>query len=487
MNLNKNGAETRGGTSHVLTAAYGGAKVMGNFDFTLNDGTQFLMALTTDGKLWKDATTSIHTFATTGKYPGFSVMNNVLYICNAANTPQTWDGSAGSTSDVAALSADWTGSNFPQLMIKHGRGNSERFWAIGCPSNPNDVYYSTTNDGTEADFSSAGSGSIYVETEGSGITGGVEFGDRLILFDRLRSYVIDDSDASTANWGYAASQFKSGLANFRLIVKTENDLVAMQEDGTIYSVTAVQSYGDYKMASLTESAYIDEWIQEYINLSLISQFHMVYDPTNRVIKTFMVYKGSSDVDVALPYFVDRGPELGWTTPHDNQDYATGYKAVCSCLYRSGAGSYKVYTGDTSGNVWELETANKNDNNNGIACIAKTPRLNFENARSTKRFLRGFLLTKAAGNHNITVTVWVNNRSKGTTLVSLNNGQAVWGVAVWNSFTWADADEIIDQIYRINGIGERIQFQFHNNNANEPFYLSQNLTDFAYLRNGIHRR
>lgn len=487
MNLDKNGAETRGGNSHVHSAAYGGSAVMGLFDYTLNNGTQFLMALTTDGKLWKNTTTSIHTFSTTGKYPGFSVMNNVLYVCNGANTPQTWDGSAGTSSDVAALASDWTGSNFPQIMIKHGRGNSERFWAIGCSSNPNDVYYSATNDGTEADFSGAGSGSIYIETEGSGLTGGIEFGDRLILFDRLRSYVIDDADTSTSNWGYQASQFKSGLANFRLVVKTENDIVAMQEDGTIYSVTAVQSYGDYKLASLTEPAYIDEWIQEYINLTLIAKFHMIYDPTNRVIKTFMVYNGSSNVDVALPYFIDRGPLVGWATPHDNQDYASGYHAVSSCLYRSAVGSYKVYTGDTSGNVWELETSSKNDNSNAFVSLAKTPRLNFENARMTKRFMRGFLLTKASGNHRITVTIWVNNRNAGTATVSLNNGQAVWGVAVWGSFVWADADEIIDQIYRINGIGERIQFEFRNNNADEPFYISQNLTDFSYLRNGIHRR
>ncbi len=99
-------------------------------------------------------------------------------------------------------------------------------------------------------------------------------------------------------------------------------------------------------------------------------------------------------------------------------------------------------------------------------------------------MRGFLLTKAEGNWNITVTITVYKSQADsvtkTVTVSLNTGQAVWGTFIWGSFTWADADAIIDKMFRINAIGKRIQFKFHNNNANEPFYISQALTDFQYL-------
>lgn len=483
MNLNKNGAESRGGTSKVDSAAYGGAEVMGGYDYTLADETQFRVVVTTDGKIWKDTTTTIHTGWTAGKYVHFEVMNFELYICNGLDIPQIWDGAAGSTSNLTNVPTDWTGANYPQVMILHGKGASERLWAFGVASKPNVVYASKLNDGTlEANFSDA---NVIIIPVGPGVlTGGVEFGDRLIVFDRLRSYVIDDTDANSDNWGYQASQFKSGLGDFKLVVKTENDIVCMQEDGTIYSVTAVQSYGDYKMASITKPAYIDEWIREYIDLTQIDKFHMQFDPTLRCIKVFMVYKGDTEVKMALPYFIDKGVEKGWGPPHDNKNYASGYDATCSFIYRVSAGSYKIYTGDPSGNVWQLETANKNDDSNALSAWTRTPRLTFENARLTKRYIRGYLLTKAAGNYSITLDITVyNSAGKATTkstTVSLNSGQAVWGSVTWGSFTWTDADAIIDQHYRINRIGKRIQFDFYNNNADEPFFLSVNLTDFKYL-------
>lgn len=483
MNLNKNGAESRGGTSKVDSAQYGGAEVMGGFDYTLADETQFKVVVTTDGKIWKNPTTTIHTGWTAGKYVHFEVMNFDLYVCNGADIPQVWDGAAGSTSNLANVPTDWTGSNHPQMMILHGKGVSERLWALGVASKPNIVYASKLNDGTsEADFSDA---EVVTISVGSGVlTGGVEFGDRLFVFDRLRSYVIDDTDTSSANWGYSPSQFKSGLADFKLIVKTENDIVCMQEDGTIYSATAVQAYGDYKMASLTKPAYIDEWIREYIDLTKINKFHMQYDPTLRVILHFMVYKGDTDVKMALPYFIDKGAEKGWAPPHDNKNYASGYDATCSFIFRVSAGNYKIYTGDGSGNVWQLETANKNDDSNGLSAWARTPRLAFENSRATKRYMKGWLLTKAEGSYSITVGIIVYDSAGASTTktitVSLNSGQAVWGTVNWGAFSWADADAIIDQVFRINRIGKRIQFDFYNNNANEPFFLSSNLTDFRFL-------
>lgn len=605
MNLNKNGAESRGGTSKIDSAKYGGAEIMGGRDYTLADATQFRVVVTTDGKIWKDTTTTIHTGWTAGQYVHFEVYNFKLYISNGVDVPQVWDGAAGATTDlgstgetapgactgalagagagnvddgthsykitflnihgeteggassnvvtvadkatdgkisltaiptgptgitsrkiyrtvagdtgnhklVATLSdnttttytdntadaglgadvpttntaalrpTDWTGSNHPQVLILHGKGNSEALWAFGVASKPNIVYASKANDGiSEADFSDSQVSAIAV---GSGtITGGIEFGDRLMVWDRLRSYVIDDTDLNRDNWGYAPSQFESGLADFKLVVKTENDVVCMQEDGTIYSATAVQAYGDYKMASITKPAYIDEWIREYIDLTKIEQFHMQYDPTLRCIKVFMVYKGDTSVKMALPFFIDNGPEKGWGPPHDNKSFASGYDATCSFVYRVSAGDFKIYTGDDSGNVWELETTSKNDDSNGFSEWGRTPRLLFENSRITKRYMRGWLLTRAEGSYNISIDITVFD-SAGTPKVksisvSLNTGQAVWGAVNWGGFSWADAEAIIDQVYNINRIGKRIQFDFYNNNANEPFFLSSNLTDFRFL-------
>ena len=484
LNLNEDGRGSRGGTSKLLTG-YGGAAIVGQYHYMLQNGTDFVVVATTDGKIWKDITTTIKTGLTAGKTTTFEILNNELYICNGADIPQVWDGSAGSTSNLTLVPTDWTGASHPAWMVKHGRGLSERLWAGGCPSNPNNIYASDLNDGvSEADFSDANVISTYIETgNDGGLSGATEYGDRLIMFSDTRAYVYNDSDTNTDNWGYSKAQFEYGAASFNLIVKTPNDLVAMMEDGTVYSVKAVQEYGDYKAASLTKPAFIDRWIQEYVDLTKIAQFHARYDPSKRAIKFFMVYKGQTQVTMALVYFIDRGPMEGWI-PHDNQTSTSGYTAAASCSYKASAGSLKILTGDYSGNVWELETANDNDDSNGFYGGTKTARLTFENSRLTKKFMKAFLLCHARGNYDISVNIWVYDGSTttlaGSTTINLNTGQAVWGTMVWGVFTWSAADEIIDEVFALGFRGKRIQFEFFNSNADEGFFLSSLHTDFKYL-------
>jgi hypothetical protein len=656
LNLHEDGRGSRGGTSKLHTG-YGGAQIMGQYDFIMQDGTQFIVVATADGKIWKDKTTTIKTGLTADKKTRFEVLNNILYMFNSADIPQVWDGveaatqpqtgvfgadisfvegakatgtftltdnpadgetiiingitftfkttptdetiqfeikgdkgltadevaanlndsargssnaaisvatyysdatdtvtvtyntqtsdgnaytlavgtadatvsgatltgglnakinrvaadfisrmnsgfqagqiirvggstsndgsytiesvaagiltladnttltaeSAGASIDVTwGIPSDWTGTSYPAWAVKHGRGLSERLWFGGCPDDPNNIYASKLNDGVvEADCSDAQVLVTYVETgNDGGLTGAVEFGDRLIMFSSRRTYLYEDSDTNTANWGYSKAQFEYGIASFDLIVETPNDLIGMMEDGTIYSVSTVESYGDYQAASLTRPAYIDRWIREYIDLTKIAQFHAVYDPKMRAIKFFMVYKGQAQITMALLYFIDRGPMDGWI-PHDNQSYTSGYTASASCLYKAGAGNFKVLTGDYSGNVWELETANKSDDSNGFYAGTTLTRLTFNNARSTKKYIRAFLLCHARGDHDISINIWTYNGAvltlAGNTTINLDAGQAVWGSVNWGAFTWGSADEIIDKVFGIGRVAKRIQF------------------------------
>jgi hypothetical protein len=169
------------------------------------------------------------------------------------------------------------------------------------------VYASANADGD--DFSDANVTTIKINTgDGYGIVGAVEFGDRLICFSRSRPYIIDDIDPTTSGWGYEAAQWDGGVANFRLICRTPNDIVCMQDDGEIYSVLAAEKYGDYQTASLTRKSYMHKWISENVNLQYVNMFHSIYDPSLRAIKIFVVRQGQTTVDTALVYFIDRPPD-----------------------------------------------------------------------------------------------------------------------------------------------------------------------------------
>ena len=337
LNLHNGVREPRGGSSHVYAAAFSGApEVRGLFDFMLRDGTQFLIGYTADGKVYKNDTDTIKTGLSTSEYPAFEQGENKLFVTDHEHTPQIWDGAAASTSDISDPAADWT--TYPVIQfVRHGRGASQRMWAI----NQLGVYYSVGTD--MEDFVSTGAGTIQIDTgDGFGVLGGVEFGDRLFLFGKWDTYIVDDTSTTVAEWGYDKAQFKAGVAHHRLIVPLPNDVLCMAEDGEIYSVTAVQQYGDYKLASLTRPSWMHKWIQENVNLAQIAKFHAVYDPYIRAARFFVVGAGQSAVDTCLVYFVDRKPDEAWMV--HSATAASGMKCACAAMVQKSVGNYKIYAG-----------------------------------------------------------------------------------------------------------------------------------------------
>jgi hypothetical protein len=486
INTFDNGRGKRGGTAHFSTASTRDSQLMGVIDFTLADGSQFIVTTTTEGEVWKDNTTQLNSgnLLKVGAFTTFSVVNEKLYICDGGTTPQTWDGIAASTSDLAAVPSDWTGSNFPTQIIVHGAGGSERGWALGCQSTPHTLYITPETAGGDLDFTQGTIQTFNRETgDGYGLVGGVEFGDKLIVFGKNQAYVVDDSELDISNWRIQAAQWKGGVAHSRLIVKTPNDVVCMMDDGTIYSVAAVQEFGDYKIASITKPSWIDKWIRENTDLGKINQFHGVYDPELRIIRFFVVRSGQTNIDTCLVYNIDKGPEEGWVI-HDNQTNASGFDASCSAVVlRVPAEDHStyIYTGDYLGNVWELEEGPRNDNGEAYFAGFKTARLNFANARVTKKYRRGWLITEEKGDYNLFINTWVDGVSLAQQTVDLSGAGALWGTMVWGSFTWA-GDALIDQPFDIGTKGKRIQFEIFNSNVNEDFFVSQMLIDHKVLSN-----
>ena len=472
INIHENGRGKRGGTSLVYSTAFPNSpRIMGLFDYRLKDGSQFLIAATNLGEIYKDATTTIKTGMSTTNHFSFEVFREKLFICDGYSVPQVWDGVAASTWDLPNLPSDWTGTNFPKQFIKHGRGVSERLWAIGCPSTPYTVYASANGNGE--DFSDASVVTLYIETgDGFGIVGAVEFGDRLICFGKRKAYIIDDSSPDVTSWGYVAAQWEGGVAHHRLIVKTPNDVICMTEDGEIYSISAAQTYGDYKAASLTRPAHIDRWIKEFVNLSYIDHFHAVYDPVLRAVKFFVVRNGKTQVDTALVYFIDRPVKEAWVV-HDNENYPSGYSASCSAVVRKSGGNWKVYTGDYSGQIWELETVNKNDNGNPYYAGFRTPWLSFDNPRTSKLYRRGWLVTEAKGNYNVYINWWVDGEQKAQRSVSLKGTGATLDNFILD-VDFLGGTELINKSFNLGAKGSRIKFEVYNSNVDEDFLFRRYL-------------
>jgi len=480
LNLNEFGRRKRGGTSHISDAAYDAAisgipQIMGVYQFRLRSGTAYLIAAGKDGKVYRAHDTTIKASGmSTTNFFDFETFDNELYIVDGENTPEKWTGS-GNTSTLTDIPTDWSGDG-PQWIVKHGRGVSERLWAGGVTTYPHKIYITPNGDGD--DFSDANVTTISIETgDGFGIIGAIEYGDRLLAFGKRKMYPIDDISVDTAEWGYEAAQWEGGAANFRLIVKTPNDIIAMMEDGEVYSVTAAETYGDYKAASLTRGSFMHNWIKEYVRLSYINHFHAVYDPVLRAIKIFVVRSGQTTVDTALVYFIDRPPKDGWMI-HDNQTATSGYSASCSALVRVGTGDYEVYTGGYAGVLWTLEQADRNDNNAAYYAGFKTPPMAFGNPRTTKKYAKGRVVCQPKGDYNLIIDSWIDGVQQTQQTISLAGAGGTLPFTLGTDVL--GGNELIDKSYDIGNTGKRIQLEAYNNNVNQDFFVSQMLIDHQVL-------
>jgi hypothetical protein len=347
-----------------------------------------------------------------------------------------------------------------------------------CAITPTNLYVSKTyaTAGDLENFSDATAYNFPIEiTDGFGLVGMIEHNSELWLFGKTSSYRFVDTDATKTNWGYVANLFIGGVAHYRLLCRTpNNDLIAMMEDGEIYSINAVQSMGDYKKASLTAPAKMDSWIKEHVNLAYIDKFHMVYDPYIRAIRIFVVPTGGTTVSMCLVYFVDRPPEEAWMV-HDNETYDSGYKASASAVIRKSTGVNKIYTGDHVGELWELETGSRNDNNEAFYAGFRSAQYAPENSRMNKFFKCIRPTLNPQGNYSLQAQFWVDGISVGTGSVNMSGGGSLWGTAIFGTSTFAQG-QILDEPIDIGEKGTRIQFELYNSGVNQNFEISSVVID-----------
>jgi hypothetical protein len=443
--------------------------------------TNIVDAITKDIDTVKAEDGAGNTVVVTGADYGTDV-NEFVFTEDATNMTMDGSGTMGGTATGvnSEMPSDWTGTNYPSQIIVHGRGNSKRAWALGCPLN-NKTLYVSPNDSLTT-FPQPDVLTFEIETgDGSGIVGGIEHGDRLVVFGKTQSFLFEDESVDTSYWGYTASQWHGGVAHQRLIVKTPNDIVCMMENGEIYSVLAAESYGDYKAASISRPSFIHEWIKEYINLSLISKFHAVYDSTLRAIKIFVIRSGKSEVDTALIYYIDRPPEKAWVIL-SNENFESGFSACSSAIVRASAGSWKVYTGSYAGKIWKLGELNRNDNNNAFQSRYRTPNMAFDFPREDKRYDKIRLISIAEGSCDATMVWWIDGVQSGSEDMNFATGGDILGSFILGTGILGGLN-ILEATVPVGQIGKRIQIEIKSNVANESFFMSQMLIDFIPLGKG----
>jgi hypothetical protein len=472
LNLGDGGREKRGGTAHLYsTDDKFASEIRGLFDFTDASGVQHVIVADALGNVWADETTCFLTGMSTSNFFSFEAGNNLLWVTSESAAPKLWNGISASGSGMASGAADWATNPVLQFIL-HGYGNSERMWAI----NEIGVYASSGTD--MLNFGASAVINIPIDTGGLGLVGGVEFQDKLFVFSRAKSYIINDVSTTTTDWGYETAAWDGGAASRRLIMKTPNDLVCMSDDGNIYSVLGVNQTGDYQSASISRPSFIHNYIADNVDLSEIAKFHGAYDPKLRALKIWVVRKSKPEADTCLVYFIDT---QAWMI-HDNENSPSGYTASCSAVVRKTAGDWRIYTGDYAGNVWVLEESAKADDGNGFYAGFKTPMMSFDNPRIRKRFDKVWIITQPKGAWDLVYKFWLDGKYQGTGTISLAGVGGALGSFVLATDVLGGLS-LVNSGNDIGAVGNRLQLELYNSNASEDFFISQILVDHKQLGGG----
>jgi hypothetical protein len=395
-----------------------------------------------------------------------------------ASIPTIW----GSTAGLTYYPSTWNTAGFPVAFVSHGVRAQKRLWAVVN----NYLYASASGSDNMSDASVT---TIKILTQS--LTALTEFGGRLLVFSKDKSYIVDDTALDTAQWGYQAAMWEGGCAHQGLVVKTPTDVMVIPESLEPFSVTASQQYGDYQIASLVRPCYLNKWIEANVDLTKIAQFHACYDPDLRCIKIFVVVNGKTLPDVAMVYFIDMGVQAGWT----KHEYMT--PMISSWVVRVSASDWRIYTGGSAGKTFKLESATLRDDSLVYRTEWSTPPLNFGNPRSTKRYDKMWLVMKPVAFETISVNTYIDDRSLsggyyivdeyGDFLVDENGNTIVSEPTDPWTITMEGAENILKNFGDdIGSVGTRIQLTIYNT-LGENFFITQLLFDCAELGNKYSSR
>lgn len=401
MNFHEGGLGKRGGSSPFISAISGTPSILGLFQFINRTGTKNLVIAASDGKIYKNTgATTLKTGMSTSAFYNMEPCDDKLFITDGASVPQYWDGVAAATVNVTEPT-DWA-TGKPFQFVAHARGANRRMWAIRA-----DAVYASEN-GVTTNFADAQVKKIPVFSD-SGLVGGVDFNGTLIVFSKTKTYIIDDTSSTVADWGYREAIWAGGVSSWRVITKAVNDVFLMTDDMAVYRLSAVNATGDYSSSNLTRPAYIDFYLSENVSRTNMSKAHSVYDRDLRKIHYFLPVGGST-VSTSLQFFVDRPSEVAWIV-HNNTSFNSGYKAISSCSYVNSSGVYKVYAGTTGGLVWSLEDLAKGDNSEAYESSFKFKPLDFGNSRMYKHFRRLGMRIKTSTNTDVILRLTIDGSKK----------------------------------------------------------------------------
>ena len=340
------------------------AKVDGIWPYRKSDGTFYLMAATGDGVLWIIYPDGVaHGLATleAGNSPWFGLAyGGKFFFANGRNPiqvvgePEIVLGIPYFTTDElqdidgVSVPGEWGPGNYPAKIGLVMQGKNERLFAFGMPEDHSRVYFSALQNWLDWTTDNDAFSLAPLEETGERIMAVASFYEKLIIFKETQAVIYTGLDPTSGDVNAPTSVIPYGCVSNRSIVRVENDLLWMSQEGPM-SLRAVEQYGD--LAADTLGGRIRVTLKE-MNALALESIVGVNDVKNRRVRWCYPVRGLAGNSKILDYYYDRRVKDSSGRISGAFMYGDNIPATCFCTYES-AGGHVVLFGDEDGYVNRL--------------------------------------------------------------------------------------------------------------------------------------
>ncbi len=403
-----------------------------------------------------------------------------------AYTYEYWNGSAW-----AALSTTAT-PDYTALAVDTLEFTIPSNWATGDGSEVggNTAYYvirglATTAPSTAVQISSLAIANTTFDTapptysvfpgEGDGIISAYVYRGLLFLFKKpFGVYIIDGRDPDTANWTVTKYSDAFGVGSPHAVIQILSDLVGANSMGSITSLQASDSFGDFDAGDVLQNAKVEEYIRSETNFVGIPYSQSVYYPEKKI--AYFTAQSTTDLVRDRIIAIDVGRD------NSRISLVTKDQPNCMGMRKDSQGISRPMYGDQSGYVYLMDQNTYNVNNTPYIGEFQTAYTDFGQVSQDfagKNKIFDFLEVNyvPTGNNNFSVDVYIDGDYRQTLTFAQKFGTPLDSFVLDTDTLAGDPAGSRNRKPLKSCTGNKISFRIYNNSSNESFQVERIIVGF----------
>lgn len=311
--------------------------------------------------------------------------------------------------------------------------------------------------------------------EGDGLISAYVYRGLLFLFKKpFGVYIVDGRDPNIQNWTVVKYSDAFGVGSPHAVTQILGDLVAANSMGSITSLQASDSFGDFDAGDVLQNAKVEDYIRDNTNFNGIPFGQAIYY-SEKKIAMFTAQSTTTNVrDRIIAIDVGRQNSRIYLISKDQPN--------CLALRKDTQGISRPMYGDQSGYVYLMDQ--QTFNVNGVPYIGEFQtaysdfgQVSQEYAGKNKIF--DFLEVNyvATGNNDFSVDIFVDGDFRQTLTFTQRFGTGLDSFVLDVDVLAGDANGGRNRKPLKSCTGNQISFRFYNNSSNESFQIERIIVGF----------